>query len=134
MKPWFAVLLFSLVCATICVPQETPFDHSAMILKQSFEMINPNQAIGSPIQIGETVIIPLFQLSGGFGGGAGGDGSALYGSGVGGGLSFTPYAIITITKGELKVVPVRSTISMIEQLLNGIPKILPLLIPLFNGY
>ncbi len=133
MKGWFAVLLFSIVCTTICIAQETPFDHSAMILKQSFEMIHPDQAIGSPIQFGETIIIPLFQLSGGFGGGAGGDGSALFGSGVGGGLNVTPYAIITIIQGELKVVPVQNTLSIIEQLLSGIPKILPLLVSLFSG-
>ena len=79
--------------------------------------------VGEPIQVGETMIVPLADLSFGIGAGAfGGETSENDGGGVGGKMS--PCAILVIQNGSTRLINIRSqdnlskVIDMVPDLVN----------------
>jgi uncharacterized spore protein YtfJ len=86
-------------------------------------------AFGAPRVIGERTLIPVAQVSYGFGGGSGGgSGSATgsddavqatspggFGSGVAGGLSVRPFALIAVQPDGVRVLPLLDVQSMLTR-------------------
>lgn len=125
MRKYFLITLLTLSLLALAMAQN-PQTFSTELLKQSFEALSADKAIGDPIQVGNVTVIPMFQLRGGFGGGTGGDGKALYGGGVGGAIDLLPYAVMIVSDHKVEVVPVMNTVPFFEQLMNALPKILPI--------
>lgn len=60
------------------------------------ESLQPDNVIGKPVDLGETLVIPVTRF--GFGFGAGGGGGAEGGRGSGGGAGIEPVALIILYK------------------------------------
>lgn len=82
-------------------------------------MLNTRTAVGEPIAIGETTLIPLVSLGFGFGVG-GGEGTDTkkgkgYGGGTGGGGGVKPVAIIVIDGDGVRVEPIKSGVASVAE-------------------
>ncbi len=80
--------------------------------------------IGEPIHIGDTIIIPMADVSFGVGAGAFGNGNRNDGGGVGGRMS--PCAVLVIQNGITKVVTIRDQ--------DGLTKVLDLVPDIVNRF
>ncbi len=96
------------------------------------KVLGSNTAVGEPITVGKSTIIPLISVGFGFGGGGGtgkantkqkdqgGEGIAG-GGGVGGGVK--PIAIIIVDKDGARVEPIKSgMVSAIEKISKSVPE------------
>lgn len=75
--------------------------------------------IGDPIRVDDVTIIPVTKISFGFG--AGGEGierKTSFGGGSGGGASVEPVAFIVISKGDVKILPLKKGGAAWERLLD----------------
>lgn len=82
-------------------------------------LISSKTVVGEPLQIGETIILPLVDVSFGMGAGAFmGEKKRNSGGGVGGKIS--PCAVLVIQNGSTRLVNVKST-DGISKLLDMIP-------------
>jgi len=97
------------------------------------KVLGSNTAIGEPITVGESTIIPLISVGFGFGGGGGtgkgdtkqkgeGHGEGIAGGGgAGGGIK--PIAVIIVDKDGARIEPIKSGMaSAIEQLGKTLPE------------
>ena len=97
------------------------------------KVLGSNTAVGEPIKVGETTIIPLISVGFGLGGGGGtGRGEAKQkreglgegiagGGGAGGGVK--PIAVIIVDKDGARVEPIKSGMaSAIEKISKTIPE------------
>ncbi len=82
------------------------------------------QVVGEPMQVGDTVIVPVVALSLGLGAGAGDapeDGDGSTGSGGGGGVRVEPTAFIILRDGEVDVHAVPSKGGALATLFDKAP-------------
>jgi uncharacterized spore protein YtfJ len=91
---------------------------------QSLSALTADMAIGTPIETGNKVIVPLFEAGMGFGGGIGGPGVA-YGGGLGGGIDLLPYSVLIISDDGVDVVPVTNKVPFLQQLVDVLPELMP---------
>lgn len=96
------------------------------LIRIPIETLSADQAIGSPIELEDKIIIPLFKANIGFGGGLGGP-STVYGGGAGGGVELLPYSLIVISQEGFHVIPVTSQVPFLKQLVEVLPQILSML-------
>ncbi|MEA1885485.1 MAG: spore germination protein GerW family protein [Thermotogota bacterium] len=59
------------------------------LISMPMESLTADKAVGTPIQVEDKIIIPLFEANFGFGGGLGGP-ERVYGGGAGGGMELLP--------------------------------------------
>lgn len=79
------------------------------MLEELKATIRSETIVGEPITVGDVSIIPVTKISFGFGaGGEGKDKKNGFGGGSGGGASVEPVAFIVISKGEAKILPLKS--------------------------
>ena len=93
------------------------------------EMVDVNTIVGSPVETPDgCVIIPISRV--GFGFAAGGSefgkkpgdaGDAMFGGGSGGGVSISPVAFLVVGQGQIKLLPIDSSSSPIEKLIDMVP-------------
>lgn len=69
-------------------------------------MANSQSIVGKPISQGPSVVIPLCEITFGFGGalGSGGEGRSSSGAGVAGGLVLTPKAVVVVDAAGARMV------------------------------
>lgn len=89
-------------------------------------MIDSKKIIGEPITAPDgTLIVPVSQLSFGFGGGgsdlAKQDSSGFGGCGMGGGAKVTPQAFLVISNGNVRLIHVASDSSPIDKIIDLVP-------------
>jgi uncharacterized spore protein YtfJ len=125
MKKILIVLIVGVLLSGFVFSQNAQ-DMTIGMLSEALSTLKADVAIGSPVTVGNMTLIPLFKATTGFGGGGGGPDGVVYGSGVGGSLEFLPYAIVIISESEVKVVPVLNQKPFFEQLVDALPKILPM--------
>jgi len=89
---------------------------SAQTMKEAFAAISADSAIGSPITVGNTYIIPLFEQKASFGGGSGG----------------VPL-IFGFSGGGVELLPVSNVKPFLEQIVDALPKIIPVVMDVM-GY
>ncbi len=95
-------------------------------------MIDANTIIGTPIQAGDTTLIPVSKLSFGFGCGGsdftakGGKPTApvLNGNGGGGGAKLDPVAFLVIRGDSVKLIPVTAPTNSVDRIVEAIPEVL----------
>ncbi len=98
---------------------------SMAMIEEFTSSMTADSAMGTPIVAGNKTIIPLFEIQAGFGGGGGGPGMMM-GAGTGGGVDILPYSVIIISDEGVQVVPVTNRVTFFEQLLNALPKLVPM--------
>lgn len=95
-------------------------------------MVDANTIIGTPIQAGDTTLIPVSKLSFGFGCGnsdftaKGGKPTApvLNGGGGGGGAKLDPVAFLVIRGDSVKLLPVTSPTNSVDRIVEAVPEVL----------
>ena len=97
------------------------------LVRMPIEGLTADKAIGTPIQLDNKTIIPLFEANFGFGGGLGGPGE-VYGGGAGGGMELLPYSVVIISEEGFHVIPVSNRVPILKQLVDILPQLLPILI------
>ncbi|HOO32234.1 MAG TPA: spore germination protein GerW family protein [Thermotogota bacterium] len=91
---------------------------------ESLDALTADMAIGTPIELGDKIVVPLFEASMGFGGGLGGPGVA-YGGGLGGGIDLLPYSVLIISEEGVDVIPVTNKVPFLQQLVGVLPELMP---------
>jgi len=126
----FAVLLVGIIFA------QDVGRMSINMLSEALSYLTADVAVGKPLVVGDKTLIPLFKATTGFGGGGGGPNGVVFGSGVGGSLEFLPFAIVVVSGDKVNIIPVLNEKPFFEQLVNGLPQIMPIvmqLISMFGG-
>ena len=84
-------------------------------------VLSTKTVVGEPTQIGDTIILPLVDVSFGIGAGAGSNGSKNTTSGAGGlGGKMTPSAILVIKNGTARLVNIKNQ-DAVTKVLDMIP-------------
>jgi len=94
------------------------------------EMIDVNTIVGDPVETADgTILIPISKVSLGFGVG-GTDHSAsktpaekpaMFGGGVGGGVTIAPVAFMVVGNGQIRMVPVNPESNIYDRIFDMIP-------------
>jgi len=109
------------------MPINVNVNESISLLFEKLESFIKSKTIfGESIQIGNTTLIPVVDISFGLGSG-GGDGTDAKGNtGTGGGLGMgakaTPTAIIVVKEDDIQVLPIKKS-SSLEKLIEMVPDI-----------
>lgn len=91
------------------------------LLKGMDIALSTKTVVGEPTQIGDTIIVPLVDVSFGFGAGTGANGQKNSASGAGGlGGKMSPSAVLIIKNGTTKMVNVKNQDTM-TKLLDMLP-------------
>lgn len=91
------------------------------LLKGMDAVLSTKTVVGEPTQIGDTIILPLVDVSFGVGAGAGSNSSKGSASGAGGlGGKMTPSAVLVIKNGYTKLVNIKNQ-DTITKILDMIP-------------
>ncbi len=101
------------------------------LVSMPIDALTADKAIGTPIQVDDKTIIPLFEANFGFGGGLGGP-ETVYGGGAGGGMDLLPYSVIIISKEGVQIVPVTNRVPFLKQLVEVLPQLLPIIMQYFD--
>lgn len=89
------------------------------LLKGADSVLSTKTVVGEPINVGDTILVPLVDVSFGLGAGAGNqDKKASGGGGIGGKMS--PSAILVIQNGKTKLVNIKQQDTM-TKLLDMVP-------------
>ena len=95
------------------------------LLQEFQRIVKTETVVGEPIEVGETVIVPVSKISFGFGAGGGGKGGkAESGSGTGGGATVEPVAFIVIRDGKAQLLPMQEKGMSIGKLLEFAPDVI----------
>ena len=87
-------------------------------------MISSKTVVGDAIHIGDTIILPLVDVSFGVGAGAGSNGTKNSASGAGGlGGKMTPSAVLVIKDGAVKLVNIKNQ-DAVTKVLDMIPDVI----------
>lgn len=93
------------------------------LLKGMDTVLSTKTVVGEPTQIGDTIILPLVDVSFGVGAGAGSNGQKDSSSGAGGlGGKMTPSAVLVIKNGSTKLVNIKNQ-DVVTKVLDLIPDI-----------
>ena len=91
------------------------------LLKGMDTVLSTKTVVGEATQIGDTIILPLVDVSFGVGAGAGNNSQKGSGSGVGGlGGKMTPSAVLVIKNGSTKLVNIKNQ-HTINKILDMVP-------------
>lgn len=100
-------------------------------LKNIKGMVDANNIIGDVITTPDgATIVPITRVSFGFGAGGSefgtsSDGSGkMFGGGSGGGVSMNPVAFLVITKDSVRILPVSTTMSTAEKIVDAMPELM----------
>lgn len=94
------------------------------LMKGMDTVLTTKTVVGAPTQIGDTIILPLVDVSFGVGAGAGTNGDKKSNRGAGGlGGKMTPSAVLVIKNGSTKLVNIKNQDTM-TKILDMIPDIL----------
>lgn len=101
-----------------------------MILGSGFENITPNMAVGNPLQVGDKYIIPVFEVSTFFLGGAGGD--PLIAAGTSGSVALIPYSVIIISGDNVEIRSLSNKEPVLKQLMEVLPQAIQMIMQYFS--
>lgn len=94
------------------------------LLKGMDAVLSTKTVVGQATQVGDTIILPLVDVSFGVGAGAGSNGQKNSASGVGGlGGKMTPSAVLVIKNGSTKLVNIKNQ-DTVTKILDMIPDIM----------
>lgn len=90
-------------------------------------MVDANTIIGSPIQAGEVTVIPVSKVTYGFAAGGSDLPSKtttreLFGGGGGAGVTIAPIAFLTVSGGNVKLLPVNPPVTTADRIVEMVPE------------
>lgn len=90
-------------------------------------MVDANTIIGTPIQAGDVTVIPVSKVTYGFAAGGSDLPSKsttreLFGGGGGAGVTIAPIAFLTITNGNVKLLPVNPPVTTADRIVEMVPE------------
>ncbi len=129
MKKW--IIIFLLLIPLVFLGNDISRTVEALI-SMPMESLTADKAVGTPIQVDDKIIIPLFEANFGFGGGLGGP-ETVYGGGAGGGMELLPYSVIIISDEGFQVIPVTNRVPLLKQLVEVLPQLLPIIMQYFGS-
>ena len=129
MKKW--IIIFLLLIPLVFLGNDISRTVEALI-SMPMESLTADKAVGTPIQVEDKIIIPLFEANFGFGGGLGGP-ETVYGGGAGGGMELLPYSVIIISDEGFQVIPVTNRVPLLKQLVEVLPQLLPIIMQYFGS-
>lgn len=92
------------------------------LMKGMGTFLSTKTVVGEPVKFGETIILPLIDVSFGMGAGTGdGDRTSKSGGGIGGRMS--PSAVLVISKGGTKLVNIKNQDS-VTKILDMVPDLI----------
>jgi len=94
-----------------------------MLFEKMEDFVSTKTVVGEPVRFGETIIVPLIDVTFGMGTGVGGDNEKGGGGGGGVGAKMTPSAVIVIVNGTVQLVNVKHQDS-VNKLVDMVPGIL----------
>lgn len=92
------------------------------------EMVDVNTIIGDPITTPDgTVIVPVSQVTYGFASGGSDfpskkDGKDCFGGGSGAGIKITPVGFLTVSKGDIRMIPVGESEGAFDKVMDFVPE------------
>ena len=93
------------------------------LLRGMDTVLSAKTVVGEPTQIGDTIILPLVDISFGVGAGAGNNSQKGSGSGAGGlGGKMTPSAVLVIKNGSTRLVNIKNQDTM-TKILDLVPEL-----------
>ncbi len=112
--------------------EHTIHDILGTTMERLHTMVDANTIIGTPIQAGDTTLIPVSKLSFGFGCGSneftakGGKptASAVHGGGGGGGAKLDPVAFLIVRGDSVKLLPVNPPANSVDRIVEAVPEVL----------
>ncbi len=103
-------------------------------MKNIKAMVDANTIVGDVITTPDgTTIIPITRVSVGFGAGGSefgarpgpdGEKGKMFGGGTGGGISMNPVAFLVVTKDSVRIMPVSTTMSTVERIVDTMPELM----------
>ena len=94
------------------------------LLKGMDTVLSTKTVVGEATQIGDTIILPLVDVSFGVGAGSGSNSTKGSGSGVGGmGGKMTPSAVLVIKDGTTKLVNIKNQ-NTVNKLIDMVPDVM----------
>ncbi len=99
-------------------------------MKKIKEMIDVNTIIGDPITTPDgTTIIPVSKVSYGFASGGSDlptkkDNKDCFGGGSGAGVTINPVAFLSITKGNVKLIPIEKYDGAVDRIVGMVPEVI----------
>ncbi len=92
------------------------------LMKGMGSFFSTKTVVGEPVKFGDTIILPLVEVSFGMGAGSGGDDKKNNaGGGIGG--KMTPSAVLVISKGSTRLVNIKNQDS-VSKILDMVPDII----------
>lgn len=99
-------------------------------------MVDADTIIGTPVIVGETTLIPVSKVA--FGLATGGSDfpskadKGLFGGGGGAGVTITPVAFISVTNGNVKMMPIYNELTTVDKALTMAPELIEKIKELFK--
>jgi len=99
-------------------------------------MVDADTIIGTPVIVGETTLIPVSRVA--FGLATGGSDfpskadKGLFGGGGGAGVTITPVAFISVTNGNVKMMPIYNELTTVDKALTMAPELIEKIKELFK--
>ncbi|HRW93681.1 MAG TPA: spore germination protein GerW family protein [Thermotogota bacterium] len=128
------VFLVLLVAISGFVLAEDVSGMAASVLHEALGSLHADLAVGAPVEAMGRILIPLFEANTSFGGGGGGPEGEVWGSGVGGGLNFLPYAVLIVEEKGVSVLPVSNQVPFLQQLVDALPQIIPIVMQILGQF
>ncbi len=94
------------------------------------QMVDVNTIVGNPVETADgTTVIPISKVGFGFAAGgsdfgknaSGATDSTNFGGGSGAGVSISPIGFLVVSKDQIRMIPVNSTNSAVDKLVDYIP-------------
>lgn len=109
-------------------------------LEKIKSMVDAKTVIGDPIIAPDgTMIIPVSKISYGFASGGSDlpskyskESSDFFGGGSGAGVSITPVAFLTISNGNVKLVPIQNNDGSVEKIIDKTPEAIGKIVDIFK--
>jgi len=99
-------------------------------------MVDADTIIGTPVIVGDTTLIPVSRVA--FGLATGGSDfpsksdRGLFGGGGGAGVTITPVAFISVTNGNVKMMPIYNELTTVDKALTMAPELIEKIKELFK--
>ena len=99
-------------------------------------MVDADTIIGTPVIVGETTLIPVSRVA--FGLATGGSDfpsksdKGLFGGGGGAGVTITPVAFISVTNGNVKMMPIYNELTTVDKAIAMAPDLIEKIKELFK--
>lgn len=99
-------------------------------------MVDADTIIGTPVVIGDTTLIPVSRVA--FGLATGGSDfpsksdKGLFGGGGGAGVTITPVAFISVTNGNVKMMPIYNELTTVDKAIAMAPDLIEKIKELFK--